>query len=107
MVEPALAARRMTVHRLTRGAFSPHVIRWAVPSGVSLGIVSGLLLVMYGIELAYLIYASSVVRNHRDRHALRKTPRRSLARSLASSTPRAASWRSGSGLYVAPDVSRA
>ena len=78
MVEPTLAARRMTVHRLTRGAFSPHVIRWAVPSGVSLGIVSGLLLVMYGIELAYLIYASSVVR-------------RSLARSLASSTPWAAS----------------
>ena len=26
MAEPALAALRMTVHRLTRGAFSPHVI---------------------------------------------------------------------------------
>ena len=61
MAEPALAALRMTVHRLTRGAFSPHVIRWAVPFGVSLGIVSGLLLVMYDIELAYFIYVSYAI----------------------------------------------
>jgi hypothetical protein len=35
MAEPALAALRATVQRLTRGAFSPSVIRWAVPFGVS------------------------------------------------------------------------
>lgn len=61
MAEPALAALRATVQRLTRGAFSPSVIRWAVPFGVSLGIVSGLIVVMYEIDLAVLLYGSYFV----------------------------------------------
>jgi hypothetical protein len=61
MCEPALAALRATVQRLTRGAFSPSVIRWAVPFGVSLGIVSGLIVVMYEIDLAVLLYCSYFV----------------------------------------------
>ena len=56
MAEPALAALRVTVQRLTRGAFSPSVIRWAVPFGVSLGIVSGLIVVMHEINLPVLLY---------------------------------------------------
>eukprot|EP01046_Picozoa_sp_COSAG06_P001199 COSAG06_NODE_37_length_30537_cov_73.315658_1_plen_768_part_00 len=61
MAEPALAALRATVQRLTRGAFSPSVIRWAVPFGVSLGIVSGLIVVMYEVDLSILLYCSYFV----------------------------------------------
>lgn len=61
MAEPALAALGATVQRLTRGAFSPSVIRWAVPFGVSLGIVSGLIVVMYELDLAMLLYGSYFV----------------------------------------------
>ena len=61
MAEPALAALRATVQRLTRGAFSPSVIRWAVPFGVSGGIVGGLIVVMYEVDLAILLYFSYFV----------------------------------------------
>jgi len=61
MAEPALAALRATVQRLTRGAFSPSVIRWAVPFGVSGGIVGGLIVVMYEVDLAILLYISHFI----------------------------------------------
>eukprot|EP01062_Namystynia_karyoxenos_P059484 TRINITY_DN50927_c0_g1_i1.p1 TRINITY_DN50927_c0_g1~~TRINITY_DN50927_c0_g1_i1.p1 ORF type:complete len:787 (+),score=181.44 TRINITY_DN50927_c0_g1_i1:89-2362(+) len=55
MAEPALAALGLTVARLTNGRFPKQVVQVAVPVGVALGLVSGAVKLLDGINVAYLV----------------------------------------------------
>jgi len=51
LAEPALAALGATVERLSKGAFSRWALAGAVPLGVAVGLVLGVLKIMYSVEV--------------------------------------------------------
>jgi hypothetical protein len=55
LAEPALNALGITVENLTSGAFKKSVLMYAVSTGVGFGIALGVLKIIYGIPMAYLI----------------------------------------------------
>ena len=55
LAEPALAALGITVENLTNGAFSKKNLLYTVALGVAFGVTMGLLKIIYGIPLGYLI----------------------------------------------------
>jgi hypothetical protein len=55
MAEPALNALGITVENLTNGAFKKSMLMYAVSLGVATGIALGVLKVIYGWNLVYLL----------------------------------------------------
>jgi hypothetical protein len=55
LAEPALNALGITVENLTNGAFKKSLLLSAVSTGVGIGIALGVLKIIYGIPMAYLI----------------------------------------------------
>lgn len=64
LAEPALNALGITVENLTNGAFPKRTLMYAVATGVAFGIAIGVLKIVYGLPIAYLLvpaYLLSVV----------------------------------------------
>ena len=55
LAEPALNALGLTDENLTNGAFKKSLLMYAVSTGVGLGVALGVLKIIYGIPMAYLI----------------------------------------------------
>lgn len=55
LAEPALNALGITVENLTQGAFKKNMLIYAVSTGVGFGIVMGVLKIVKGIPMAYLL----------------------------------------------------
>ena len=55
LAEPALNALGKTVENLTSGAFRKRTLMYAVAIGVAFGIAVGILKIIYGIPLAWLV----------------------------------------------------
>ncbi len=55
LAEPALNALGITVENLTNGAFKKSLLMYAVSTGVGIGIALGVLKIIYGIPMAYMI----------------------------------------------------
>lgn len=55
LAEPALNALGLTVENLTNGAFRKQVLMYSVSFGVGCGIALGVIKIIYGIPIAYLL----------------------------------------------------
>ncbi|MDH5638306.1 MAG: DUF1538 domain-containing protein, partial [Nitrospinota bacterium] len=61
LAEPALAALGITVENLTNGAFSKRTLLLTVAVGVAFGVTCGLVRIVYGIPLGYLLIPGYIV----------------------------------------------
>ena len=64
LVEPALNALGLTVENLTNGAFRKATLMYAVSLGVAFGITIGVVKIIYGIPIFYLVlpgYIAAIV----------------------------------------------
>jgi len=61
LAEPALNALGMTVQNLTNGVFKKSALMYSVSSGVAIGIMLGVLKIIYDIPLTYLLLPSYAV----------------------------------------------
>ena len=67
LAEPALTALGTTVERLSKGTFSRWALAGAVPVGVALGLVLGVLKIMHSVDIApfiVLLYPAAIVMTH-------------------------------------------
>ena len=61
LAEPALNALGLTVENLTNGAFRKNTLMYAVPLGVAFGITIGVVKIIYGIPIYYLVLPGYIV----------------------------------------------
>lgn len=61
LAEPALNALGLTVQNLTNGVFKKSALMYSVSVGVALGIMLGIIKIIYDVPLAYMLLASYAV----------------------------------------------